>query len=66
MKTHATPLFPELHNLLTPLGFKLRSFHEFLKCPDRNLVYTNGSTCSRAYWAGLDVAAARACSHSHS
>jgi FkbM family methyltransferase len=34
-------LFPELHNLLTPLGFKLRSFHEFRKGPDGNLVYTN-------------------------
>jgi FkbM family methyltransferase len=34
-------LYPELHNLLTPLGFKLRSFHEFRKGPDGNLVYTN-------------------------
>lgn len=34
-------LFPELHTALTPLGFKLRSFHEFRKGSDGNLIYTN-------------------------
>jgi FkbM family methyltransferase len=38
---HGAALFPELHQLLAPLGFKLRSFHEFRKGPDGNLVYTN-------------------------
>lgn len=34
-------LFPEIQTLMTAVGFKLRSFHEFRKGKDGNLIYTN-------------------------
>lgn len=34
-------LFPEIQSLMTGSGFKLRSFHEFRKGSDGNLVYSN-------------------------
>ena len=34
-------LFPEVQTLMTGSGFKLRSFHEFRKGSDGNLVYSN-------------------------
>lgn len=40
-------LFGEIDALLTPLGFKLRSFHEFRKGPDGDLVYTNALYVNR-------------------
>ena len=34
-------LFPEIQTLMTNSGFKLRSFHEFRKGSDGNLIYSN-------------------------
>lgn len=38
-------LFPEIQSLMTGSGFKLRSFHEFRKGSDGNLVYSNALYC---------------------
>lgn len=38
-------LFPEIQTIMTGSGFKLRSFHEFRKGSDGNLVYSNALYC---------------------